>query len=248
MPTLEPALQLPVPQGILFTTPSPSAGLELLEAALQSGGHSPAQHPYKLPSAPGAVSWPPWTAPPLCSLPPRSTVPSALDACPQVLGFYSASWWPSLQTVPGPVPSSFLTAQMTQADMLGLMPSGTPAAASHDSLTAQPLGWAPNPGPARTNREPRNLWPRDPASGVSPRRACPCLQCPQWLLLLSGVLRWGGAWQGWVGVGGLKPGGQGRVGPAPMEYMKSVHQSCAHCWLRPSTSGLISRLDLSFFS
>ena len=37
MPTLEPALQLPVPQGILFTTPSPSAGpelLELLEAAL----------------------------------------------------------------------------------------------------------------------------------------------------------------------------------------------------------------------
>lgn len=129
MPTLEPALQLPVPQGILFTTPSPSAGLELLEAALQSGGCSPAQHPYKLPLAPEAVSWPPWTAAALCSLPPRSTVPSALDACPQVPGFYSASWWPSLQTVPGPVPSSFLTAQMTQADVLGLMPSGTPAAA-----------------------------------------------------------------------------------------------------------------------
>lgn len=62
MPILEPALQLPAPQGILFTTPSPSAGLELLEAALQSGGGSPPQHPYKLPSAPGAVSWPPWTA------------------------------------------------------------------------------------------------------------------------------------------------------------------------------------------
>ncbi|XP_037350570.1 glutathione hydrolase 6 isoform X2 [Talpa occidentalis] len=44
MPTLEPALQLPVPQGILYTTPSPSAGpelLALLEAALHSGGPSP---------------------------------------------------------------------------------------------------------------------------------------------------------------------------------------------------------------
>ncbi|XP_029784117.1 glutathione hydrolase 6 [Suricata suricatta] len=43
-PTLEPALQLPVPQGILFTTPSPSAGPELLamvEAALHPGGPSP---------------------------------------------------------------------------------------------------------------------------------------------------------------------------------------------------------------
>ncbi|XP_005869083.1 PREDICTED: gamma-glutamyltransferase 6 isoform X2 [Myotis brandtii] len=44
MPTLEPALQLPSAQGILITTPSPSAGpelLALLEAALQSGGPSP---------------------------------------------------------------------------------------------------------------------------------------------------------------------------------------------------------------
>ncbi|XP_008566880.1 PREDICTED: gamma-glutamyltransferase 6 isoform X2 [Galeopterus variegatus] len=44
MPTLEPALQLPVPQGILFTTPSPSAGpelLALLEVALHSGRPSP---------------------------------------------------------------------------------------------------------------------------------------------------------------------------------------------------------------
>uniref|UniRef100_A0ABI8ACT1 Gamma-glutamyltransferase 6 n=1 Tax=Felis catus TaxID=9685 RepID=A0ABI8ACT1_FELCA len=43
-PTLEPALQLPMPQGILSTTPSPSAGPELLarvEAALRSGGPSP---------------------------------------------------------------------------------------------------------------------------------------------------------------------------------------------------------------
>ncbi|KAG8517095.1 Glutathione hydrolase 6 [Galemys pyrenaicus] len=43
-PTLEPALQLPVPQGILYTTPSPSAGpalLALLEAALRSGAPRP---------------------------------------------------------------------------------------------------------------------------------------------------------------------------------------------------------------
>nr|XP_010968258.1 glutathione hydrolase 6 isoform X2 [Camelus bactrianus] len=50
-PTLEPALRLPVPQGILFTTPSPSAGpelLELLEAAQQSGGPSPDPCPPRL--------------------------------------------------------------------------------------------------------------------------------------------------------------------------------------------------------
>lgn len=38
-PSLEPALQLPMPQGVLFTTPGPSAGpelLELLESALHS--------------------------------------------------------------------------------------------------------------------------------------------------------------------------------------------------------------------
>ncbi|XP_012634603.2 glutathione hydrolase 6 isoform X1 [Microcebus murinus] len=43
-PTLEPALQLPMPQGILFTTPGPSAGPELLaqlEAALPSGTPNP---------------------------------------------------------------------------------------------------------------------------------------------------------------------------------------------------------------
>ncbi|XP_016056398.1 PREDICTED: gamma-glutamyltransferase 6 isoform X1 [Miniopterus natalensis] len=43
-PTLEPALQLPLAQGTLFTTPSPSAGpelLALLEAALQSRVPSP---------------------------------------------------------------------------------------------------------------------------------------------------------------------------------------------------------------
>ncbi|XP_036197145.1 glutathione hydrolase 6 isoform X3 [Myotis myotis] len=48
MPTLEPALQLTSARGILFTTPSPSAGpelLALLEAALQSRGLSPAPCP-----------------------------------------------------------------------------------------------------------------------------------------------------------------------------------------------------------
>ncbi|KAM6164623.1 glutathione hydrolase 6 [Rhynchocyon petersi] len=43
LPTLEPALQLPVPQGLLVTTPGPSAGpelLALLEAALHSAGTS----------------------------------------------------------------------------------------------------------------------------------------------------------------------------------------------------------------
>ncbi|CAO2644048.1 Glutathione hydrolase 6 [Lemmus lemmus] len=44
MPSLEPALQLSVPQGVLFTTPGPSAGpelLELLESALHSRIPSP---------------------------------------------------------------------------------------------------------------------------------------------------------------------------------------------------------------
>lgn len=48
MPTLEPALQLSLAQGILFTTPSPTAGpelLALLEAALQSRGPSPGPCP-----------------------------------------------------------------------------------------------------------------------------------------------------------------------------------------------------------
>lgn len=44
MPSLEPALQLSMPQGVLFTTPGPSAGpelLELLESALHSRTPSP---------------------------------------------------------------------------------------------------------------------------------------------------------------------------------------------------------------
>ncbi|XP_069857494.1 glutathione hydrolase 6 isoform X1 [Dipodomys merriami] len=53
-PSLEPALQLSVPQGILFTTPSPSAGPELLaqlEAALRTPTPSPAPCPQHLQTA-----------------------------------------------------------------------------------------------------------------------------------------------------------------------------------------------------
>ncbi|KAM7067457.1 glutathione hydrolase 6 [Molossus nigricans] len=59
MPTLEPALQLSLAQGILFTTPSPSAGpelLALLEAALQSRGPSPAPCPPPLQATETPVS------------------------------------------------------------------------------------------------------------------------------------------------------------------------------------------------
>ncbi|XP_004684810.1 PREDICTED: gamma-glutamyltransferase 6 isoform X1 [Condylura cristata] len=57
MPTLEPALQLHVPQGVLYTTPSPSAGpelLTLLEAALHSGGPSPDSCLPQAPEPPGS--------------------------------------------------------------------------------------------------------------------------------------------------------------------------------------------------
>ncbi|XP_064127683.1 glutathione hydrolase 6 isoform X3 [Loxodonta africana] len=59
MPSLEPALQLSVPQGILFTTPSPSAGpelLALLEAALHSRAPSTDPCPPLLQAAKTPVS------------------------------------------------------------------------------------------------------------------------------------------------------------------------------------------------
>ncbi|XP_020019072.1 glutathione hydrolase 6 isoform X5 [Castor canadensis] len=59
MPTLEPALWLSIPQGILFTTPSPSAGpelLALLEAALHSRTPSPDPCPPLLQTAMTPVS------------------------------------------------------------------------------------------------------------------------------------------------------------------------------------------------
>lgn len=57
LPTLQPALLLPVPQGLLFTTPSPSAGPELLaqlEAALHKGEPSPVPCPPQDPATPGS--------------------------------------------------------------------------------------------------------------------------------------------------------------------------------------------------
>ncbi|XP_007935688.1 glutathione hydrolase 6 [Orycteropus afer afer] len=73
MPTLEPALQLSVPQGILFTTPSPSAGpelLALLEAALHSGEASSDLCPPPLMQATGT---------------PVSSVLAAIDSSGSVL-------------------------------------------------------------------------------------------------------------------------------------------------------------------
>ncbi|XP_051024041.1 glutathione hydrolase 6 [Acomys russatus] len=58
-PSLEPALQLLIPQGILFTTPDPSAGpelLELLESALHSRTVSPTFCPTLLQAAKTPVS------------------------------------------------------------------------------------------------------------------------------------------------------------------------------------------------
>lgn len=59
MPSLEPALQLLLPQGVLFTTPGPSAGprlLKLLESTLHSSTPSPALCPSHLQTAKTPVS------------------------------------------------------------------------------------------------------------------------------------------------------------------------------------------------
>nr|XP_014337283.1 PREDICTED: gamma-glutamyltransferase 6 isoform X2 [Bos mutus] len=134
-PTLEPALQLPVPQGILFTTPSPSAGpelLELLEASLQSAGPSPAPCP-PLPQAAAA---------------PRSSVLATVDSSGSVLLLISSlnSSFGSGHLSPSTgVLLSNLVAESaagawacplifhdisddTEVDVLGLVASGTPAA------------------------------------------------------------------------------------------------------------------------
>lgn len=58
-PSLEPALQLPLPQGVLFTTPGPSAGPELmglLESTLHSKTPSPASCSSLLQTAETSVS------------------------------------------------------------------------------------------------------------------------------------------------------------------------------------------------
>ncbi|XP_055982470.1 glutathione hydrolase 6 [Sorex fumeus] len=70
LPTLQPALPLPVRQGLLFTTPSPSAGPELLALlgeALHTGRPRPAP------------------CPPLSPVPPGSSVLATVDSSGSVL-------------------------------------------------------------------------------------------------------------------------------------------------------------------
>ncbi|XP_077021717.1 glutathione hydrolase 6 [Tamandua tetradactyla] len=136
MPTLEPALQLPMAQGVLFTTPSPSAGpelLALLEAALGSGTPSPAPCP-PLPQAAGT---------------PMSSVLAAVDSNGSVLlltsslnsSFGSRHLSPSTgvllsNLVAGPAANAWACPLIlhgspddTEADVLGLVASGIPVAA-----------------------------------------------------------------------------------------------------------------------
>ncbi|XP_057570408.1 glutathione hydrolase 6 isoform X3 [Hippopotamus amphibius kiboko] len=136
MPTLEPALQLPVPQGTLFTTPSPSGGpelLEVLEAALQSRGPGPAPCP-PLPPA---------------TVPTGSSVLATVDSSGSVLllvsslnsSFGSGHLSPSTGVLLSNLVAKSATSAWvcplilrgssddTEADMLGLVTSGTPAAA-----------------------------------------------------------------------------------------------------------------------
>lgn len=135
-PTLEPALQLPVPQGILFTTPSPSAGpelLELLEASLQSPGPSPAPCPALLQAA----------------VAPGSSVLATVDSGGSVLlltsslnsSFGSGHLSPSTgvllsnlvaESAAGAWACPLIFHRIsddTEVDVLGLVASGTPAAA-----------------------------------------------------------------------------------------------------------------------
>ncbi|XP_017715714.1 PREDICTED: gamma-glutamyltransferase 6 isoform X2 [Rhinopithecus bieti] len=132
-PTLEPAQQLPVPQGILFTTPSPSAGpelLALLEAALHSRVPIPDPCP---PFLQTAVS-------------PESSALAAVDSSGSVLlltsslncSFGSAHLSPStgvlLSNLVAKSTASAWACPLilrgslddTEADVLGLVASGTP--------------------------------------------------------------------------------------------------------------------------
>nr|XP_055113890.1 glutathione hydrolase 6 isoform X3 [Symphalangus syndactylus] len=132
-PTLEPARQLPVPQGILFTTPSPSAGpelLALLEAALHSG-------------APILDPCPPF---PKTAVSPESSALAAVDSSGSVLlltsslncSFGSAHLSPSTGVLLSSLVAKSTTSAWacplilhgslddTEADVLGLVASGTP--------------------------------------------------------------------------------------------------------------------------
>ncbi|XP_040857271.1 glutathione hydrolase 6 isoform X1 [Ochotona curzoniae] len=133
VPTLLPALQLPVPQGLLLTTPSPSAGPEMLtqlEAALHSEGPSPDPCPSLLPTA-GS---------------PGSSVLATVDSSGSVLlltsslngsfgsGHLSQSTGVLLSNLgAGATPSTWACPLIlrgspgdTEADVLGLVASGTP--------------------------------------------------------------------------------------------------------------------------
>ncbi|KAK2110642.1 Glutathione hydrolase 6 [Saguinus oedipus] len=129
-PTLEPAQQLPMAQGILFTTPSPSAGpelLALLEAALGSGAPSPEPCPPVLQTA---VS-------------PESSTLATVDSSGSVLlltSLFNGSFGSAYLSPGTGVLLSNTTAKSTtsawacplillndtEANVLGLVASGTP--------------------------------------------------------------------------------------------------------------------------
>ncbi|XP_007102857.2 LOW QUALITY PROTEIN: glutathione hydrolase 6 [Physeter macrocephalus] len=125
MPTLEPALQLPVPQGILFTTPSPSAGpelLELLEAVLQCGGRSPAPCPAHLRAAVTPGSGVLATSSLNSSFGSGHLSPSTRVLLSNLVAKSANSAWA--------FPLILLdSSDDTEADVLGLVPPGAPAAA-----------------------------------------------------------------------------------------------------------------------
>ncbi|XP_037665974.1 glutathione hydrolase 6 [Choloepus didactylus] len=135
-PTLEPALQLPMPQGVLFTTPSPSAGpelLALLEAALDPRAPSPDPCPL-FPQAAGT---------------PKSSVLATVDSSGSVLlltsslngSFGSRRLSPSTgvllsNLVAGPAVSAWACPLILhggpddkEADVLGMVAAGAPMAA-----------------------------------------------------------------------------------------------------------------------
>ncbi|XP_028744578.1 glutathione hydrolase 6 [Peromyscus leucopus] len=141
-PSLEPALQLPMPQGVLFTTPGPSAGPELLQL-LESALHS------RTPSATSCLSLLP-TA--------MTSVNSALatvDSSGSMLlltssinsSFGSGHLSPSTgvllsNLVARSAPSAWACPLIlrgslddTEADMLGLVASGTPRGAKAMTCT-----------------------------------------------------------------------------------------------------------------
>ncbi|XP_025218494.1 glutathione hydrolase 6 isoform X3 [Theropithecus gelada] len=132
-PTLEPAQQLPVPQGILFTTPSPSAGpelLALLQAALHSGVPIPDPCPPFLQTAvsPGSSALAAvdssgsvllLTSSLNCSFGSAHLSPSTGVLLSNLVAKSTASAWACPLILRGSLDD-------TEADVLGLVASGTP--------------------------------------------------------------------------------------------------------------------------